>query len=206
MMMYKIFSGGLLGSNTHVVWDSESLECMIADCGNPVGEIKRFIADKGLLVKYVVLTHSHFDHAHYVADFADAFPEAKICAHKEEIKLLFDPEANVSMYFGTPEIYAMPTQILHTGDTISLGNLDFSVLSTPGHTPGSICLYCKSEKLMLTGDTLFMGGRGRCDFKYGSESEMAASLRKILSMDGDILFLSGHGAPSYIADEVGRVF
>ena len=204
--MYKTFSGGLLSSNTHVVWDEDSRECMIVDCGNPAREIARFVSGEGLTVKYVILTHSHFDHAHYISDFASAFPEAQICAHKDEVKLLCDPEANVSIYFGTPERYPAPDRIFNTGDRITLGKLEFSVLCTPGHTPGSICLYCKSEKLMLTGDTLFECGRGRCDFKYGSEEEMAASLHRLLSMDTDILFLSGHGAPSYIGDEVGRVY
>ena len=204
--MYKTFSGGLLGSNTHVVWDKESLECMIVDCGNPTREISKFVREKELAVKYVILTHSHFDHAHYVADYAAEFPSAEVCAHRDEIKLLSDAEANVSMYFGTPEFYPVPSRIFDTGEVISLGKLDFTVISTPGHTPGSICLYSKACRLMLTGDTLFMCGRGRCDFKYGDEAEMARSLKRLLSMDADILFLSGHGAPSHIGDEVGRVF
>ena len=204
--MYKAFSAGLLGSNTYVVWDKESLECMIVDCGNPIFEPQKFIKNEGLKVKYIVLTHSHYDHAHFVSDYCDAFPEARLCAHSEEIKLLSDAEANVSMYFGTPERYPTPDTELFGGDVLSVGKSDFKVISTPGHTPGSICLYSRDEKLMLTGDTLFMCGRGRTDFKYGSEEDIRASLKKLFSMDGDILFLSGHGAPSHIGDEIGRVF
>ena len=204
--MYKCFPYGLLGSNTYVVWDEASREGMIIDAGNPTDEIKRFCDKMVISVKYVILTHAHYDHAHYVGEYRDAFPEAKICAHREEVKVMVDPVANVSTYFGVYENYGYPDLELSAGDVISIGNTVYKVIHTPGHTPGSICLYDKEAKLMFTGDTLFMGGRGRCDFKYGSEEEIAKSLHKLLEMDGDIAFLSGHGGLSYIRDERGRVF
>lgn len=79
--------------------------------------------------------------------------------------------------------------------------MKFKVLSTPGHTPGSICLYSEGEGIMFTGDTLFYSGIGRCDFKYGSEAEMRASLRRLFSLDGDIKIFPGHGAHSTIGEE-----
>lgn len=204
--MYKCFSHGLLESNTYVVWDGESREGMIVDAGNPTDEIKRFADGEGIKIKYVVLTHAHYDHAHYLEDYRLAFDSARICAHRDEVKVMGDPMANVSAYFGVYENYGYPDTELEGGDKISLGATVYKVIHTPGHTPGSICLYSEEEKLMLTGDTLFMGGRGRCDFKYGSEEDISKSLKKLLAMDGDIAFLSGHGPLSYIKDERGRVF
>ena len=165
-----------------------------------------FVKENGLSVKYIVLTHSHFDHAHYVGEYRELLPEAKLCIHKDEAPLMNDPEANVSYLFSSSERYGYADKELSEGEVLSVGSMNFRVLSTPGHTPGSICLYCKEERLMLTGDTLFECGRGRCDFKFGSEEDMARSLRRLLSMDGDITFLSGHGGPSLIEMERGRVF
>ena len=203
--MYKCFSSGLLGSNTYVVF-GEGNECMIVDVGNPVAEILKFIREKGLSVGYIVLTHAHYDHADYLSEYKTAFPDAILVAHESEVKVMTDCEANVSMYFGMPKSYGYPDKTVRDGDVISVCGTEYRVLHTPGHTPGSICLYSAADKLMLTGDTLFQCGRGRCDFKYGSEVDMAASLRRLFEMDSDITFLSGHGMPSTLGEECGRVF
>jgi glyoxylase-like metal-dependent hydrolase (beta-lactamase superfamily II) len=79
--------------------------------------------------------------------------------------------------------------------------MKFTVMHTPGHTPGCICLYNEEEKLMLTGDTLFAGAYGRTDFKYGSGAELMRSLRRLLSMEDEIVFYSGHGEMSRIGWE-----
>ena len=204
--MYKIFSQGLLGSNTVVVWDGITNEAMIVDCGNPVRNILAFADMNALCVRYIVLTHAHFDHAEYLSEYIKAFPSARVVAHEREIAVMSDPVSNVSAYFSTPRTYGVPDIAVREGDAITLGNMKFTVLSTPGHTPGSICLYCREEKLLLTGDTLFEGGRGRTDFKLGSEDDMRASLRRLLAMDDDIIFVSGHGMPSRIGNERGRIF
>ncbi len=204
--MYKCFSSGLLNSNVYLVWDENSREAMIVDAGCRVGEISEFVSKNELTVKYIVLTHAHYDHAHFVGEYKNHFAGASLCAHAREVPVFSDHEANVSIYFGTPTSYELPDKKLVEGNILELGDTAFKVLSTPGHTPGSICLYCEKEKLMLTGDTLFMYGRGRTDFKYGSESDIQDSLKRLLSMDGDILFLSGHGAPSYIKNERSRVW
>lgn len=203
--MYKCFSSGLLGSNTYVVW-GEGAECMIVDAGNPIGPIAKFVAENGFSVSYIILTHAHYDHADFIDEYKAAFPSAKVVAHESEVRVMNDVEANVSMYFGAPRSYGYPDKTVKEGDVLSVGGDKYCVLHTPGHTPGSICLYCADKLLMLTGDTLFQCGRGRCDFKYGSEADMAASLRRLFGMSPDITFLSGHGMPSTIGRERGRVF
>lgn len=206
MLLYKTFAWGLLGSNTHVVYDEKSREALLVDCGNPVTAPKFFILENLLKLKYIVLSHGHYDHAEYTEDYMRAFPEAKTVAHKDEAPLLSDSYANVSIYFGTPKKYPLPMLEVTEGDVLTLGETSFKVLSTPGHTMGSICLYCKEEKLMLTGDTLFAGGRGRTDLSFGDELLMQKSLRRLLSMDADVTFLSGHGGASVIGNETARVF
>ena len=206
MLLYKTFPSGLLGSNTHIVYDPESREAMVVDCGNDPTAPRLFLLENELKLKYILLTHGHYDHADFIEDYLASFPEATYAAHADEAVLLTDAYANVSIYFGTPKKYPLPTLALREGDTISLGKCELRVLSTPGHTPGSLCLYSKADKLMLTGDTLFKGGRGRTDLTFGDEEAIQHSLSRLLSMDEDITFLSGHGEASLIGNERGRIF
>ena len=199
--MIKAFKSGLLGSNTYLYYNNG--EGMIIDCGNPPEPIAKYAIDEGIWVKYVVLTHAHYDHADYIDKYKTAFPEARTVCHEDEICVMKDPEANVSIYFGTPRIYTAPDMTVKEGGKILVGDAEFTVFSTPGHTPGSICLLCESEGIMFTGDTLFHYGRGRCDFKYGNEYDMKRSLERLLSLDGEITFYSGHGEAAKIKDERG---
>ncbi len=208
--MIKTFSCGLLDTNTYVVWDEKSLECMIIDCGVEPGMVSDFVSDNGLTVKYVVLTHGHFDHAHYVEEYEKAFAEAQIVCHENERVILFDPDANLSTHLGSRRAYSCNYTYLKEGDFLTLGEksggewMNFQVLSTPGHTPGCICLYDEKHKIMFTGDTLFKRSYGRTDFKYGDAEQMYSSLRRLYHMDKDITFYPGHYAPSTIGEETNR--
>lgn len=199
--MIKTFANGLLSSNVYLAYKNG--EGMVVDCGAPVCEISDFVKESKIEIKYVVLTHGHYDHVCCLPDFIKAFPNAKICAHKDEVKVLSDSEANVSELFGAPCVYNYDYTLIKEGDILSVGDLDFKVLHTPGHTPGGICLLCERERLMLTGDTLFKNGYGRYDFKYGDFSLLRSSLYRLLDLDKDITFYSGHGEKSTIADERG---
>ncbi len=198
--MYKTFTVGLLGSNTYLVYDEESREAMIVDCGNAPRDPLGVARELSLKIKYIVLTHAHYDHAEFVDEYARLLPDAEVIVHEREVAVMTDPVANVSQFFGTPRSYGYPTRTVKEGDALALGAAEYRVLSTPGHTPGSICLYSRGERLMLTGDTLFRYGYGRTDFKYGSDLDMMASLRRLAAMDGDITILPGHGESALICD------
>ena len=200
--MYKIFSRGLLGSNTYLVWDGESLEGMIVDCGNSPSEPLATARELGIKIKYIVLTHGHYDHAEFVEEYARLLPGAEVIAHEAENAVLSDSLANVSQFFGTPRRYMLPNRTVKGGDKLTLGATEYEVISTPGHTPGSICVYSHKERLIFTGDTLFCRGYGRTDFKYGSDVELIASLRRLSRLDGDITVLSGHGMATTIGEEL----
>lgn len=208
--MIKAFSCGLLETNTYVAWDEGTRDCMIIDCGVDPQIVQPFILENNLLVKYVILTHGHFDHAHYVEEYEKMFKDAKIVCHENEKTVLFDPEANLSPYMGTHRAYSCSYTYVREGDFIVLGNkcqgecMNFQILSTPGHTPGSICLYDESHKIMFTGDTLFKKSYGRTDFKYGNMQEMYNSLRRLYKMDKDITFYPGHYEHSTIGEETNR--
>jgi len=213
--VFKQFSGGSLSSNTYVVYNENKnsdgvCEGMVIDTGNPVAPIKEFAEKNSICIKYIVLTHGHYDHVCYIEDYRAVFPTAKVVCHEAESKVLLDTEANVSYLFGDPTVYRDADIKVQEGSVLSLCgffadgaacDMLFTVMNTPGHTPGCICLYNEADKLMFTGDTLFAGGYGRTDFKYGNGAELMVSLRRLLSMDEDISFYSGHGEMSKIGWE-----
>ena len=202
MLSYMKFCFGGMSSNTYVVWDEHTREAIIVDCGNSVDAILRYANEQALLVKWIVLTHAHYDHVLYMEEYRFAFPEAKLAIGASDAPLLSDIEGNVSYLFGDSRVFPSPDVKLCDGKKILLGDSEISVIATPGHTPGGICLYSEADKLMITGDTLFGGGGiGRTDFKFGSIETLRISLKRLLSMDGEITILPGHGGASKIAYE-----
>jgi glyoxylase-like metal-dependent hydrolase (beta-lactamase superfamily II) len=173
---------------------------MVIDAGTPAGEIAKIGAQYGATVKYVVLTHGHYDHARYLTEYLEAFPDAILISHGDELRVLSDPWANVSYLFGDVRTFPTPKRTVAEGDIIRLGTSEITVLSTPGHTPGSICLYSEDDGLMLTGDTLFYKNRGRTDFRYGSDADMMHSLERLFKMDGKIVIYPGHGEAATLGD------
>ena len=203
--MIKKIDGGLLGSSVYIVYTEESKRAMVVDCGVPIDDFIDFIISEKLSVDYIVLTHGHFDHVDYIDRYVNEFPNAKILCHVDELKILLDPEANLSPYIATSKAYDYPYETLKDGDEISIGEKDkisFKIIHSPGHTPGSMCLLCENDKVMITGDTLFKGSYGRIDFKYGSRMDMYASLRRLLTLDPEITFHPGHGESSKIKYEL----
>ena len=209
--MIKRFDRNAYGVNTYAVWNPHTNtdgrhEAMVVDAGHPPEEVVSFAEKENLQVKYIVLTHGHYDHVCYLPQYRALFPSASVICHEKESAVLGDEEANVSFLFGDPSVYQDADAKVNEGDVLTLCGkedaemLSFKVLHTPGHTPGCICLYCASEKLMLTGDTLFDEGCGRTDFKYGNPAEMIRSLRRLYAMDPEITFYSGHGDSSIIRD------
>lgn len=207
--MIKTFDCGLLDTNTYIAWDEGTRVGMIVDCGVDPSLLLDYIENNQIKIKYVVLTHGHFDHADYIEAYAKAFPEAELICHKNERAVLYDMEANLSIWGRRPRAYDCEYTYVSEGDVLSLSSNDekcdtecmkFTVLHTPGHTPGCICLYCEKDKIMFTGDTLFKNSYGRTDFKYGDSLLMRKSLSRLYSMDKDILFYPGH----YGASTIGR--
>ena len=182
-------------------------EAMLVDCSADPGVIKRACAEKEADIRYIVLTHGHYDHVTAFEEVRKLLPDAVTFCHSLENKVLTDIDANVSELFGDPKVFPECEKTLEEGDSIVLRGektVTFKVLHTPGHTPGCICLLNEDEGIMFTGDTLFAnGGVGRTDFKWGSTAVLEKSLRRLSLLDGNITILPGHGGLSTIADELG---
>ena len=198
MLSVKTFTGGGLHSNGYLVYDKEALLGVVVDMGTPYGPIAAFCEEKGISITALILTHGHYDHIAYIDQYLGALPGAEYIAHEDEVKVITDRVANVSDLFGDPKSFPKPKKTVGEGDKIAVGGGALRVLSTPGHTPGSICLYAEDEGFMLTGDTLFVGNRGRTDFKYGDDKKIQESLIRLFSMDKDIFILPGHGGGASI--------
>lgn len=141
-------------------------------------------------IETIVLTHCHFDHIARVKEIAHMC-KAKVAIHRSDARGMLDEAQNLSMHFGARSPGVMPDLMLKEGDIIG----DFTVIHTPGHTPGCICLYNENEKLLFSGDTVFTDGAfGRYDFPGGSRAELQRSLERLVQLDVEGLF-PGHGEP-----------
>ncbi len=138
----------------------------------------------------IVLTHCHFDHTGHAKEIA-RMCGAKIAIHRDDAGGLIDDGKSLSMQFGSRSPGIVPDIVLSDGDTI--GGL--TVLHTPGHTPGSICLWSEADRVLISGDTVFTDGAfGRYDFPGGSRQALEASLDRLVTLDVEGLY-PGHGEP-----------
>ena len=188
--MIPVIRTGVFNVNSLVV-PLEDNKCFIVDpasckLSNDENKIRDYIKAKGLKCEGIVLTHSHFDHITGLATLKEAFPEIKIAIHESEVCELINPPgpmgSAVIRTFGAPDLLKEvskqpPSDIaLKDGDVI----FGWKVIHTPGHTPGSICLYNKELNTLISGDTIFdYGGYGRTDLPGGSNTDMIHSLQKL---------------------------
>lgn len=154
----------------------------------------------------IVATHCHYDHAGGLADLAEAFGCEAYAGRVDAPYIRSgDPDLTVSRMFGA-RFRPAAVRDLDGGDVVGTGDHSFRVIETPGHTPGSICLYEESTGSLISGDTLFLTGYGRTDFKGGSQSAMRSSLRSLSKLDIRGLFPGhGSGCESYTPELMDRV-
>ncbi|MBS5570802.1 MAG: MBL fold metallo-hydrolase [Clostridiales bacterium] len=199
MISFKRFTEGILGSNTYLVWDSESKEAALIDAGNRPGPITELLEEQKLTVKYIILTHAHFDHIYYLPEYRKTFSSAQTVIHEEDNALLANPRLNASTLFGSARVFEKADLTVREGDTLLLGKETLKILSTPGHTPGSICILAGT--LLFSGDTLFYSGFGRTDLGAGSVKALSASIERLYTLQEDIEVYPGHGTKTSIGRE-----
>lgn len=188
------FSSACGYCNSYLVARGDSNEGILIDCASPDLLDK---ADKsGINVKAVLLTHGHFDHVSGCGAFAEAYASF-YCSEKEK-PLIFSKEY-LGLFGGVKVPRFEINRELKGGEEFELCGLNIKVLSTPGHTAGSVCYII--EDCIFTGDTLFCGSIGRTDLPTGNFAEIIKSVKKILSLEGNYTVCCGHGEDTTLDHE-----
>ena len=198
-MNYELVIVGALETNCYLIHCAETMECAIVDPGAEAEKIFRSIIKKKFKPVILINTHGHVDHVGANKDIKDKY-DIPLCIHPEDKHLLEVVNQSELCYFLGAKESPPPDQLLEEGQNIKIGQTNLKVIHTPGHTPGSISLL--GDGFLFSGDTLFFGGVGRTDLPGGSWTQLEDTIKaKILSLDGDIIVLPGHGPSTSVRQE-----
>ena len=181
-----------LVTNCYIVADENSKEAMVIDPGSEPEKINEMIDILGVSIKYIFLTHCHIDHISGVSEVKEK-NGGKILISRDDSIGLYDESVSLTRVVETnnPELEA--DSRVDDGDLIHVGELEFKVIATPGHTKGGLCLYNEEHKMLFSGDTIFSGTWGRTDLPTGSREEIMDSIEnKILTLPDDVIIYPGH--------------
>lgn len=197
-MIVKNLVVGPLEENCFIIGDNHSKKAMVIDPGDEPGRIMELIRNYDFSIDYIVCTHAHFDHIGAVGDIKKE-TGARIIIHKDEMEIYLSACDQAALWGFNMDPLPEPDLFVADGDVIKLGELNFAVIHTPGHSPGGICLF--GEGLVITGDTLFAGSVGRTDFYGGDINKLRTSFEKLMNLPPATAVLSGHGPNSTIGRE-----
>ena len=187
--------------NCTLLWDDVSKTGVVIDPGGDLDDIQRAIKELGISIDKIVLTHGHIDHAGGAAELKAALNVPVEGPHGAD-RFLLDNLAKQGAAYGIPAQPVTPDRWLEEGDTVEAAGHVFEVLHCPGHSPGSVVLVNRANKLIIMGDVLFRGSIGRTDFPYGDHAALINAITtKLLPLGDDFAFICGHGPTSTIGAE-----
>ena len=200
-MIHEILPVGLLQCNCSVIGDEASREAIVIDPGDQIEDVLALVGKHGLQVKQIVITHAHIDHVGGAMKLR-RLTGAPILLNQNDSALLKMLDVQAAWIGVAPPEAVEIDQDLSDGDTVRAGGLSASVLHTPGHTEGSVCLYFPAESKLIAGDTLFAGSIGRTDLPGGSFEKILRSLhQRVLALPDDTVVVPGHGPGTTIGEE-----
>lgn len=201
-MKYQIIPVTQFQQNCSLIWCEATMKAAVVDPGGEMDKIQAAIAEKGVSVEKILLTHAHIDHAGAVGPLSRALGIPVEGPHKDD-KFWIDSLPMQSQMFGFPEAESFePARWLGQGDTVSIGDEILEVRHCPGHTPGHVVFYHRPSDLVIVGDVLFQGSIGRTDFPKGDHATLVASIRReLFSLPAQVRFIPGHGEMSSIGHE-----
>jgi glyoxylase-like metal-dependent hydrolase (beta-lactamase superfamily II) len=189
---------GPASTNVHLLADAHTREAIAIDTAIPSLEfVTGELEARGWTLKLIVTTHGHWDHFGENAAVAER-TGAPIAVHALDAHRLTDPQPLWAPFEIPP---CIPAVELAEGGEVRFGEIRLTVLHTPGHTEGSVCLWSADEGLLFSGDTLFASGWGRTDLPGGSEEQLVESLARLATFDDPLVVLPGHGRETTIGRE-----
>ncbi len=190
---------GPLFSNCYIVWDNELKQGVIIDPGDDSEVILKKVKELRIKIKYILATHGHFDHVGAVAPLKRDL-KAEFLSHEGDFFFVEEGKDTANRWGVTIEQPPKPDRFIKNGDKIKFGNIELTVLHTPGHSPGGVSyLY---DRMVFSGDTLFQGSIGRTDFWKGSFEDLSQSIKNCLyNLPDDTIVYTGHGPITTIGDE-----
>ena len=191
-MKVKLLRVGPIGTNCYILEDDQTNLAAVIDPGDEPELIQEALEKEGVEVRYLLLTHGHYDHTTAVPALHRVYPQADIYIHQADAN-----GAGSTLFPLTGEVDDL--KLYDEGDVIRLGDHEIQVLHTPGHTPGSVTL--KVEDVLFPGDTLFAGSCGRTDLRGGSYEQIMQSLKRLGELKGDFHVCPGHEATSTLERE-----
>lgn len=200
MKILKEIVGGMMMQNAYIIMDENTQDGAIIDPGADADILINIIETKKINLKYIILTHGHFDHIGACEDIKNKYNIPIVICEGEEL-LVENAQNNLSEMIHKKiefraDISLKNNEIFKINDT-----LFFKTIKTPGHTPGGMCLYFENENVLFSGDTLFKGSIGRTDFPYGNSSELINSLSILKALPPSTIVYSGHGDETTIGNE-----
>lgn len=187
--------------NCTLLWDDATKVGAVVDPGGDLDQIKAAIEELGIRIEKIVLTHGHIDHAGGAAELKETLGVDIEGPHGAD-RFLLDNLAKQGAAYGIPARPVTPDRWLEEGETVTIAGHVFEVLHCPGHSPGSVVLVNRENKLIMMGDVLFRGSIGRTDFPYGHHDALINAIKtKLLTLGDDYAFICGHGPTSTIGNE-----
>lgn len=177
---------GPIMTNCYILCDEVAKVCAVIDPGDEPERIEALMATTGCTPVMILLTHGHFDHCTGVAGLLEKWPDLPVYIHEADVTDSSGSELTFRRLDEKNQRY------WHEGDTLTVGGLTLRVMETPGHSRGSVCLLVEGQGVIFSGDTLFRGNCGRCDFPGGDYRAMLRSLARLGRLEGQYQVYPGH--------------
>lgn len=188
--------------NCTLLWNEATMAGAVVDPGGDLEEIERAIAEIGMSVEKIILTHGHIDHAGGADELRERLKVKIEGPHQADGFLLKNLEKQGSTYGITGCRNVAPDRFFEEGETVEIGGHTFEIFHCPGHSPGSLVYFNRAQRFALVGDVIFQGSIGRTDFPYGDHDALISAIKtKLFPLGDDVAFICGHGRPSQFGIE-----